>query len=79
MRNLWMIVAALAVAFTSCQSGDDDQVSTGKSTFTASFESNDSTRAYLGDDADMIMPGNDYTCSFHCLSSCPSSKGLSIP
>lgn len=50
MRNLWMIVAALAVAFTSCQSGDDDQVSTGKSTFTASFESNDSTRAYLGDD-----------------------------
>lgn len=50
MKNLWMYVAAMAVIFTGCQSGDDDQVSNGKSTFTASFESNGSTRAYLGDD-----------------------------
>ncbi len=65
MRNLWMIVAALAVAFTSCQSGDDDHVLNGKSTFTASFESNDSTRAYLGDDEYCYWETNDEVSVFN--------------
>lgn len=65
MRNLWMIVTALAVAFTSCQSGDDDHVLNGKSTFTASFESNDSTRAYLGDDEYCYWETNDEVSVFN--------------